>query len=120
MRHYHWNEWEIGQVGRLLQPHDAWLQALWTAEWDSLDYAVFARTWIPHSTYARHQQSIATAVMETVQECTDAAAVCVRQMYSDLNGGVAVDGPLDISVSYDASWLTRGPALFTALEQPLI
>ena len=63
---------------------------------------------IHKSTYARHQQSVATAVTETVQACTDAAAVCVRQMYSDLNGGVAVDGPLDISVSYDASWLTRG------------
>ena len=55
------------------------------------------------STYVRHQQYVATAVAETVQECTDAAAMCVRQMYSDLNGGVAVNEPLD--TSHSGTWL---------------
>ena len=42
------DRWEIVQVAHLLQPHDAWWQALGTAEWDLMDYAVFAGTLIAH------------------------------------------------------------------------
>ncbi|KAI0220451.1 putative N-acetylgalactosaminyltransferase 9 [Lamellibrachia satsuma] len=62
---------------------------------------------IHRKTYARHQKQVAVAVVDTVTNCLNDAAVCVRQAYAELSG-ITPEDVRDINVSYDASWMTRG------------
>ena len=62
---------------------------------------------IHQKTYARHQKQVAVAVVDTVTNCLNDAAVCVRQAYAELSG-IPPEDVRDINVSYDASWMTRG------------
>ena len=62
---------------------------------------------IHHKTYVRHQKEVGVAVDCTVTTCLNNAAACVRHAYSELSGDAPED-VRDISVSYDASWMTRG------------
>ena len=55
---------------------------------------------IHQKTYAGHQKQVAVAVVDTVTNCLNDAAVCVRQAYAELSG-IPPEDVRDIDVSYD-------------------
>ena len=54
----------------------------------------------------RLQKEVGVAVDCTVTTCFNGAGACLRQAYSELSGNMP-ENVRDISVSYNASWMTR-------------
>ena len=57
-----------------------------------------------HSTYNKHM----LAVREVVTRLMDDAAVTIRRAYRDLEPSISEGDVIDLTVSYDGSWMTRG------------
>ncbi len=61
-----------------------------------------------HSTYSTHVKAITQANVDVTKQMTCDAAKVVRQVYKELNPSIDEHGPIDITVSFDGSWMTRG------------
>ena len=61
-----------------------------------------------HSSYAKHMVAVSEANKEVVTRLMDDAAITIRQAYRDLDPLISEDDVIDLTVSYDGSWMTRG------------
>ena len=61
-----------------------------------------------HSSYAKHMVAVSEANKEVVTRLMDDAAITIRQAYRDLDPSISEDDIIDLTVSYDGSWMTRG------------
>ena len=61
-----------------------------------------------HKTYAKHVRAITKANKAVVKTVLDEAAVTVRKACQDLDPTITEDAILDLTVSFDGSWMTRG------------
>ena len=61
-----------------------------------------------HKTYAKHVRAITEANMVVVNTVLDEAAVTVRKACQDLDPTITEDSILDLTASFDGSWMTRG------------
>ena len=61
-----------------------------------------------HKTYAKHVRAISEANMVVVNTVLDEAAVTVRKACQDLDPTITEDSILDLTASFDGSWMTRG------------
>ena len=63
---------------------------------------------ICHKTYSKHMKMIAQANMVATTRVLDDAAKVVRKLYRDRYPSLEEDSVIDLTVSFDGSWLTRG------------
>ena len=61
-----------------------------------------------HKTYTTHSKAITTASMEVVTDVLCESAQIVRKVYKDLDPSIDESGVIDLTVSFDGSWMTRG------------
>ena len=61
-----------------------------------------------HKTYAKHVRAITKANKAVVKTVLDEAAVTVRKACQDLDPTITEDAILDLTVSFDGLWMTRG------------
>ena len=61
-----------------------------------------------HKTYSTHSKAITTASMEVVTDVLCESAQIVRKVYKDLDPSIDESGVIDLTVSFDGSWMTRG------------
>ena len=63
---------------------------------------------IHHRSYARHVRVVTAANMKVVSSLMDDAATTVRQAYREHDPSITQDSILDLNVTFDGSWMTRG------------
>ena len=63
---------------------------------------------IGHKTFAKHARNICEANKIVVTRLFDEAAQVIRRVYRALDPSIAEDDTIDLAVSYDGSWMTRG------------
>ena len=63
---------------------------------------------ITHTTYATHRSAVTDASKETACNILDNAAKVVRCMYVEADPSLADAELIDLTVSYDGSWVKRG------------
>ena len=63
---------------------------------------------IHHRSYARHVRVVTAANMKVVSSLMDDAATTVRQAYREHDPSITQDSILDLTVTFDGSWMTRG------------
>ena len=61
-----------------------------------------------HKTYVAHSKHITTANMEVVNSVLCESAQIVRKVYQEFDPSVDESGVIDLTVSYDGSWMKRG------------
>ena len=61
-----------------------------------------------HKTYAAHVKGVAQATNTVTTSTLDDAARVVRRVYRERDPSLPADGVIDLTVSYDGSWMTRG------------
>ena len=60
-----------------------------------------------HSSYNKHMLALSEANKEVVTRLMDDAAVTIRRAYRDLDPSISEGDVIDLTVSYDGSWMTR-------------
>ena len=63
---------------------------------------------LQHKSYSRHVKAVTTANMTVVSSLFDDAANTVRQMYRERDPSITDDSILDLTVTFDGSWMKRG------------
>ena len=61
-----------------------------------------------HKTYATHVKEVADANMVVASTVLDDAAKVVRRMYQESDPSLDDDSIIDLTVTFDGSWMTRG------------
>jgi len=61
-----------------------------------------------HSTFNTHMKEVTSANMRLVTSVLDEAAQVVRKAHKELDPSIDENGIIDITVSYDGTWMTRG------------
>ena len=59
-----------------------------------------------HKTYSTHSKAITTASMEVVTDVLCESAQIVRKVYKDLDPSIDESGVIDLTVSFDRSWIS--------------
>ena len=59
-----------------------------------------------HKTYSTHSKAITTASMEVVTDVLCESAQIVRKVYKDLDPSIDESGVIDLTVSFDGSWIS--------------
>ncbi|KAK2166012.1 hypothetical protein NP493_1340g01051 [Ridgeia piscesae] len=63
---------------------------------------------LSHKTFAKHVRAICEANKIVVTRVFHEAAQVVRRVYRALDPSIGDDEPIDLTVSYDGSWMIRG------------
>ena len=63
---------------------------------------------LQHKSYSRHVKAVTAANMTVVSSLFDDAANTVRQTYLDRDASITDDSILDLTVTFDGSWMKRG------------
>ena len=63
---------------------------------------------VHHKTFARHAQAVCDASKLAVVHVFASAADVVRRAYRSLDTSIGVDDIINLTVSFDGSWMTRG------------
>ena len=63
---------------------------------------------ITHTSFATHRKAITNASMVTATNILSDVAMVVRRVYADANPSLADAEVIDLTVSYDGSWMRRG------------
>ena len=63
---------------------------------------------VHHKTFARHAQAVCDASKLAVVHVFASAADVVRRAYRSLDTSIGVDDFINLTVSFDGSWMTRG------------
>ena len=61
-----------------------------------------------HSSYIKHMLAVTEANKQVVTRVLDSAATTVRNAYRQVNPSIAEEDVIDLTVSFDGSWMTRG------------
>ena len=61
-----------------------------------------------HTSFTKHAHAICDANKIVVTRMFDEAANIVHRVYSDIDSSIEADDTIDLTVSYDGSWMTRG------------
>ena len=61
-----------------------------------------------HFSYSKHMLAVSEANREVVTRLMEDAAVTIRRAYRDLEPSISEGDVIDLTVSYDGSWMTRG------------
>ena len=61
-----------------------------------------------HSTFNTHMKEVTSSNMRLVTSVLDEATQVVRTAYKELDPSIDENGIIDITVSYDGTWMTRG------------
>ena len=59
-----------------------------------------------HSSYSKHMPAVSDANKEVVTRLMDDAAVTIGRAYRDLDPSISEDDVIELTVSYDGSWMT--------------
>ena len=62
---------------------------------------------LTHTSYTKHTHAICEANEIVVTRILDDAATVVRRVYRDIDSSIGHDDTIDLTVSYDGSWMTR-------------
>ena len=63
---------------------------------------------LTQTSYTKHTHAICEANKIVVTRMLDDAATVVRRVYRDIDPSIGHDDTIDLTVSYDGSWMTRG------------
>ena len=63
---------------------------------------------VHHKTFARHSRAICDANKMVVTGLFDDAERVVRRVYHDLDPPIGINDIIDLTVSFDGSWMTQG------------
>ena len=63
---------------------------------------------LTHTSYTKHLHTICEANKIVVTRMLDDAATVIRRVYLDIDPSIGHDDTIDLTVSYDGSWMTRG------------
>ena len=63
---------------------------------------------LTHTSYTKHLHAICEANKIVVTRMLDDAATVIRRVYLDIDPSIGHDDTIDLTVSYDGSWMTRG------------
>ena len=63
---------------------------------------------LTHTSFTKHVHAICDANKIVVTRMFDEAANTVRRVYSDIDTSIEAGDTIDLTVSYDGSWMTRG------------
>ena len=63
---------------------------------------------LTQTSYTKHIHAICEANKIVVTRMLDDAATVVRRVYRDIDPSIGHDDTIDLTVSYDGSWMTRG------------
>lgn len=63
---------------------------------------------LTHTSFTKHTHAICDANKVVVTRMLDDAASVVRRVYRDIDSSIGEDDVIDLTVSYDGSWMTRG------------
>ena len=63
---------------------------------------------LTHTSYKKHLHAICEANKIVVTRMLDDAATVIRCVYRDIDPSIGHDDTIDLTVSYDGSWMTRG------------
>ena len=61
-----------------------------------------------HTTYITHETAITNASMRVANDVMCESAQIVRRVYKELDPSIDESGVMDLMVSFDGSWMTRG------------
>ena len=63
---------------------------------------------LKHTSYTKHTHTICEANKVVVTWIIDDYATVVRRVYRDIDSSIGHDNTINLTVSYDGSWMTRG------------
>ena len=62
---------------------------------------------LTHTSYTKHTHAVCEANKIVVTRMLDDAATVVRRFYRDIDSSIGHDDTINLTVSYDGSWMTR-------------
>ena len=63
---------------------------------------------LTHTSYTKHSHAICEANKIVVTRMLDDAATVICRVYRDIDPSIGHDDTIDLTISFDGSWVTRG------------